>query len=95
LQCGYRDLCTVSALARLPRPQPRVKDLPELLGRSLDRLRERVWHLLGMRLGDYNARPGWEWVLEAAIRRRVITPGAPDHRLRPGGRQLPTMYSDW
>lgn len=95
LQCSYSDLCTVATLARLPRPQSRVKDLPALLGRSLDRLRDRVRRLLGMRLSDYNARPGWEWVLEAAIRRRVITPGAPDHRIRPGVRQLLPIYSDW
>lgn len=95
LQCSYSDLCTVSALARLPRPQTRVKDLPELFGKSLDRLRERVRHLLGLRLSDYNARPGWEWVLEAAIRRRVIAPGAPDHRIRAGVRRLPSMQTDW
>ncbi|MGH7627945.1 MAG: hypothetical protein ACREOF_00840 [Gemmatimonadales bacterium] len=33
-------------------------------------LRSRVRSLLGIRLGEYMRRPGWEWALEAALRQQ-------------------------
>lgn len=95
LNCSYRDLRTLAQLAQVRRPQPRVKDLPDLTGMSLDRLRDQVTRLLGVQLNEYNALLGWEWVFETAIRRGLLSAGTPDERIRPSLRYLPTQRTGW
>jgi len=68
LNCRPSDLVRLATQATLPRLAPTVNDLAFNAHTTATRLGQRVHRVLGFSLSDYNHRPGWEWVLEAACR---------------------------
>ncbi len=62
------DLVRLYRVATLPRCRPTVDALAEEALTAATHLRDLV-RGLGVSLRDYNQRPGWEWPLEAAVRR--------------------------
>ena len=69
LHCHPSDLRRLVVLATLPRPTANVDQLAAISESSPQRMRERLRRGLGVTLAFYNRTPGWEWVLEAAIRK--------------------------
>jgi len=68
VDCRPSDLLRLHQLATLPRLAPTVERLADTAGTTATRLGQRVRRGLGFTLAAYNARPGWEWPLEAACR---------------------------
>ncbi len=68
LRCRPSDLRRLAHLATLPRLADTVNDLAFDDHTTATREGQRVRRALGFTLAAYNARPGWEWPLEAACR---------------------------
>ncbi len=68
LSCRPSDLVRLHDLAILPRLADNTGQLADTAGTTTTRLAQRVRRALGLTLATYNARPGWEWPLEAACR---------------------------
>ncbi len=68
LSCRPSDLVRLHDLAILPRLADNTGQLAASAGTTITRLAQRVRRALGLTLANYNARPGWEWPLEAACR---------------------------
>ncbi len=62
------DLRRLAHLAILPRLADNTGQLAASAGTTTTRLAQRVRQALGLTLANYNARPDWEWPLEAACR---------------------------
>jgi len=68
LHCRVSDLVRLHRLATLPRCCSTVDALAKQACLATTHLRDQV-RGLGISLRDYNQWPGWEWVLEAAVRK--------------------------
>jgi hypothetical protein len=85
LNCRPGDLKRLHDLTGQSRRQPGVEQLAAEAGASAGRLRARVESGLGLALRHYNELPGWEPVLEAAVRAGLGLPGwGIRHELRGG-----------
>lgn len=65
------EWCRLAALATVPRPRFGVDAMAGAMGVKADGFRRWVRRLVGCRAGEFRYLPGWESVLELALRRVV------------------------